>query len=143
MSFSHYLDLNLIHSLILFIFAKKLYSPIILSLLSFPTDTFPIFKGLLLPLHSMVKEQPWVCCFIINQILITSVLSRYSSYGHCWPEYCLWHSYIRDYIQSMVPEMKKSYCLPLAMQTKLLIRAVPQVTFKEGPKIHTHLCKVL
>lgn len=91
----------------------------------------------------MIKEQPWVCCFIINQILITSALSRYSSYGDCWTEHCLWHSYIRDYIQSMLPKMRKSYCLPLAMQTKLLIRAVLQASFKEDPTIPTHHCKVL
>lgn len=55
----------------------------------------------------------------------------------------LWHNYIRNYIYYMPPEIMKSYCLPLAMQTKLLIRAVLQVSFREGPTIYTHLCKVL
>lgn len=143
MIFSHYLDLYLIHSLILFLFSKKLCSPITLPLLSSLLTPFPFLKAYSCPHRSTIKEQPWVCCFIINQILITSVLSRYSSYGDCRTEHCLWHSYIRDYIQSMLSEVRKSYCLPLAMQTQLLIRAALQVPFKEGPAIPTHLCKVL
>lgn len=129
--------------MILFLFVKNLYITITLPLLSSLLTPFQFLKAYSGPQGSMIKEQHWVCRFIINQILITSVLSWYSSYGDCQTEHCLWHNYIRHYIQSMPPETRKSYCLWLATRTKLLIRAAPQFIFKEGSIILTHLCKVL